>query len=252
MKEQYQIFLKKVPALRSFGKLVLTIIYIFSLIIISILYFFYLNPIAWFMPIATQSLMAVIVVIIAYLHLQNAEHYRKKYGELAYQVFFYHYIIPLLVSWYDLFFHPLFISGNRLLPYLISIIIAIVFFIIFILVNIHIERAGFNMITHGMDLYTVFPEETSIVRGEIYSFIRHPLYLSLSCGCFALAFIANNLIAILAAIIQLIPCIFVAKMEDKELLKRVGDAHKDYINSTEMFFPFKRILGFLKLLFLFK
>ncbi|MFW9998573.1 MAG: methyltransferase family protein [Candidatus Hodarchaeota archaeon] len=252
MKQEYQTFLNKVPALRSLGKIVLTIIYIISLILISILYFFYLDPIIWFMPIATQSLMAVIVVIIAYIHLQNAEHYRKKYGDLAYQAFFYHYIIPLLVSWYALFFHPLFISGIRLFPFLISIIMAIIFFIFFILVTIHIERAGFKMITHGMDLYTVFPEETSIVRGEIYGFIRHPLYLSLTCGCFALAFIANNLIAFLAAIIQLIPCILVAKMEDKELIKRVGDAHRDYINSTQIIFPFKRILGFLKLLFFFK
>ena len=252
MKEEYQIFLNKVPALRSLGKIVLTIIYMLSLILISILYFFYLDPIIWFMPVATQSLMAVIVVTIGYIHLQNAEPYRKKYGDLAYQPFFYHYIIPLLVSWYALFFHPLFISGIRLLPFLISIIIAIVFLIMFILIAIHIERAGFKMITHGMDLYTVFPEETSIVRGEIYGFIRHPLYLSLTCGCFALAFIANNLIAILAAIIQLIPCILVAKMEDKELIKRVGDAHKDYINSTRILFPFKRILGFLKLLFFFK
>jgi protein-S-isoprenylcysteine O-methyltransferase Ste14 len=122
----------------------------------------------------------------------------------------------------------------------------------FILIAIHIERAGFKMITHGMDLYTVFPEETTIVRGEIYGFIRHPLYLSLTCGCLALGFFANNLIAILAAIIQLIPCIFVAKMEDNELIERDGDAHRDYIASTAMLFPFKRIFGFFKLLVFFK
>ena len=252
MKEEYQIFLNKVPALRSFGKVILTIIYILNLITLSILYFYYIDPIMWFMPIATQLLMTVIVIVIAYLHLKKAEPYRKKYGDLAYQVYFYRYKIPLLVSWYALFFHPLFISGNPLFPFLISICIAVFFFIIFILVSIHIERAGFKMITHGMDLYSVFPEETTIVRGEIYGFIRHPLYLSLTCGCFALAFIANNLMAIMAAIIQIIPCFFVAKMEDKELIERDGDAHRDYINSTEILFPFKRILGFFKLLFFFK
>jgi protein-S-isoprenylcysteine O-methyltransferase Ste14 len=252
MKEEYQIFLKKVPALRSTGKLILTIIYILSLIALSILYFYCFNPIIWFMPIITQSLMAIIVIIIAYLHLKKAEDYRKKYSNLAYQVYFYHYIIPLLVSWYALFFHPLFISGNPLIPFLISIWIAIFFIVIFILVSIHIERAGFKMITHGMDLYTIFPEETPIVRGEIYSFIRHPLYLSLTCGCFGLAFIANNIMAIIAAIIQVTPCIFVAQMEDNELIERGGDTHEDYINSTAFLFPLKRILGFLKLLFFFK
>ncbi len=249
MKEEYQIFLNKVPALRSIGKVILTIIYILSLIALSILYFYYLNPIMWFMPITTQSLMAIIVIIIAYLHFKKTENYRKNYGDLAYQVYFYHFIIPLLISWYALFFHPLFISGKPLLPFLISICIAIFFFIIFILVSIHIERAGFKMVTHGMDLYTVFPEETTIIRGEIYGFIRHPLYLSLTCGCFGVAFIANNLMAIMAAIIQIIPCIFVAKMEDRELIERDGDPHRDYINSTKILFPYKRILGFFKLLF---
>ena len=38
------------------------------------------------------------------------------------------------------------------------------------------------MVTHGMDLYTIFPEETKIVRGKIYGYIRHPLYFTLFFG----------------------------------------------------------------------
>lgn len=217
-----------------------------------VLYFYYVDPIAWFMPIFTQALMAVIVIIIAYFHFKKVDDYKKKYRLLAYQPYFYHYIIPYIVFWYAIFYHPLFISQTPLFPFLTSIFIAILLFVILILITLHIERAGFKLITHGLDIYTVFPEETTVIRGEIYGFIRHPLYLTLTVGCFALSFVANNIIAILAAIIQLIPCTIVGKMEDKDLIKRDGDTHLEYINSTALLFPFKRILGFFKLLFFFK
>jgi len=196
--------------------------------------------------------MSIIVVFIGYFHIKRAKHYRDKYGDLAYQKYFYRYMIPYLIIWYAVFFHPLFITGPILFPFWIALIPAIIFFIMFILVTIHIERAGFKTITHGMDIYTIFPEEATVVRGEIYAYIRHPLYLSLALGCFGLSFIANNYIALISAIIQLIPCIIVGKIEDKELIKRDGDKHLDYIQSTALLFPFTRIFGFLKLLFFFK
>lgn len=252
MKEEYQIFISKVPALRNKVKAILTILYILSLIVFLVIYFYYIDQIAWFMPIITQTLVSAIVILISYFHIKKAEDYRKKHRELAYQKFFYHYMIPYLVTWYALFFHPLFISHTLLFPFLISIFIAISLFVISVLVNLHIERAGFKVMTHGIDIYTVFPEETTIVRGEIYGYIRHPLCLALASGCFALAFVANNIVAILAAIIHLIPCVIVGKMEDKELIKRDGEVHLEYINSTALLFPFKKILGFLKLLFFFK
>ncbi|MFO7797107.1 MAG: methyltransferase family protein [Promethearchaeati archaeon] len=257
MKEEFKIFLEKVPALRSKGKAFLTIIYSLGLIGLSIIYFYFLDRIAWYMPIITQIFMAIIVSMIGYVHIKRANYYRNKYGDLAYQKYFYRYIIPLLITWYAIFFHPLFISGPPIFPIWVfpfwtPLLIGIILFIVFILVNLHIERAGFKMVTHGMDIYTIFPEETPIVRGEIYSYIRHPLYLSLTLGCFALAIIANNYIALISGFIQIIPCIIMGKIEDKELIKRDGTNHLEYIESTAILFPIKRIGGFLKLLFFLK
>jgi protein-S-isoprenylcysteine O-methyltransferase Ste14 len=222
------------------------------LIGVVFVYFYFLNQIAWFMPIFTQLIMSLIVVLIGYIHTKRAKYYRETYGDLAYQKYFYRYIIPLLVTWYAVFFHPFFILGRNLLPIWIALILGALFFIMFVLVSIHIEKAGFSVITHGMDLYSIFPEEAPVVRGEIYGYVRHPLYLSLTFGCFALAFIANNYIALILAFIQLIPCIVMGKVEDTELINREGKDHREYIQSTAMLFPFKRILGFLRLLFFFK
>jgi protein-S-isoprenylcysteine O-methyltransferase Ste14 len=200
------------------------------------------------MPIITQLIVTLIVTLIAYLHFKYSKRYRSKYGDLAYQYYFFHFILPYLITWYALFFHPLFIQGSPLLPFEVSFIIGLLFLVLFILVSIHIERAGFKTITHGMDIYTIFPEEATIVRGEIYGYIRHPLYLSLTCGCFAMAFFANNFVSFIVAILQLIPCFVVGKLEDNELINRTGKEHKKYIQETSLLFPLKTPIKFLKLL----
>lgn len=118
------------------------------------------------------------------------------------------------------------------------------------IISIHIERAGFHMETHGLDLYTVFPEETTIVRGEIYGYVRHPLYLALTCGTFGLGLIANNWIALAAAALQLIPALYAAWMEDRELIERDGDAQRRYMHDTGALLPRRGFAGFLRHLFL--
>ncbi|MFX1537623.1 MAG: hypothetical protein ACFFDI_25785 [Promethearchaeota archaeon] len=69
------------------------------------------------MSLVTQLIVALIVTLIAYLHFKTVDKYRRKYGERAYQYYFYHFMLPYLVTWYALVFHPLFISGPALLPF---------------------------------------------------------------------------------------------------------------------------------------
>ena len=64
---------------------------------------------------ASQALMCLIVTAISAIHFVRARAYRKKYGAMAYRYFFYHLMIPYLVTWYACFFHPVFVSGPRLL-----------------------------------------------------------------------------------------------------------------------------------------
>jgi protein-S-isoprenylcysteine O-methyltransferase Ste14 len=96
----------------------------------------------------------------------------------------------------------------------------------------------------------VFPGETATVRGEICAYIRHPLYLALTCGAFGLTFLANNWIALGAALLQLIPALFVDWLEDRELVGRTGRAHEATIRKTGALLPRRDVLGFLPLLVL--
>jgi protein-S-isoprenylcysteine O-methyltransferase Ste14 len=248
-KEAVSIFLDKVPDLRNPWRVFLTVIYLVLLGLLCGAFFFYIDRLAPYAPLTSQTIMALIVTAISYIHFKKASAYREKYGPLAYSYFFYHLMIPYLVTWYACFFHPLFVKGPQLLPAWLAIGLGILFLALFILTSLHIERAGFIMITHGMDIYTIFPEETTVVHGEIYGYIRHPLYFALMCGSIGLAFLANNGLAILTALLQLIPALAAGFMEDKELVERVGKTHREYIRRTSTLVPMKRFGKFLGLLF---
>ncbi|HEY69208.1 MAG TPA: hypothetical protein G4O08_01350 [Anaerolineae bacterium] len=246
--EAIRIFLEKVPDLRNPWKVLLTLGYLL-LLCLACVAFFLLGRLAWYVPLLTQFAMAVVTTVISWVHFKVVDHYRDRYGSMAYRHYFYHLMLPYLVTWYACFFHPLFIAGPALLPAWLAMGLAVFFLLMFILTNIHIERAGFHMVTHGMDVFTVFTDEATLVYSKIYGFVRHPLYLSLTCGCIGLALLRNNGIALLASLLQLIPALAAGAWEDRELIARVGEEHRANIRRTAALFPYRRLWAFLKLMF---
>lgn len=243
-----QAFLDKVPDLRTPWRALLTVAYGLLLALACALFFYFIDPLGRFAPLVSQLIMALVVVALSYAHFRQAVAYRLKYGALAYRYFFYHLMLPYLVTWYACFFHPLFVSGPPLLPLPLALGLAVLFLALMVLATVHIERAGFHSITHGMDIYTIFPEEAAVVHGEIYAYIRHPLYFSLLCGGIGLALLRNNAVALGVALLQLLPTLAVGAMEDRELLQREGEKHRQYIQRTSALLPLKRLPGFLKML----
>ncbi len=245
-----KLFIEKIPLLKKPLYVLLTILYLLSLTSLTVLFFYFADRIEWWGPILSQGIMCIIVSILGHLHFRFASFYRKKYKDLAYQRFFFVFILPYLVTWYGCFFHPAFITGDKILPIWAQVILVVVCLLLMISTSIQIEKAGFSMVTHGMDVFTVFPEETTIVRGKIYSFIRHPLYFALLMGGFAMGFISNTWIGLVIATFQIIPSILIGFWEDRELITRGGSDHKKYIKQTALLFPIRKLPGFLKLLLL--
>jgi protein-S-isoprenylcysteine O-methyltransferase Ste14 len=254
-RETIEIFLSKVPDLRIPWRAALTVLYTLVWAVACGAFFYLVDGLGTYGPLISQAIMCLVVTAISAIHFARASAYRIKYGAMAYRYFFYHLMIPYLVTWYACFFHPLFVSGSlfvggpRLLPPWLAILLGLTFLVLFFLTSLQIERAGFHSITHGMDLYTIFPEEATVVRGEIYGYVRHPLYLSLMCGTLALAFLRNNGMALLVALLLLIPSLAAGYMEDRELIERSGQEHKEYVRNTPALIPVRRLGGFLKLLF---
>jgi protein-S-isoprenylcysteine O-methyltransferase Ste14 len=247
-KASLAILLSKVPDLRKPTGILLTLLYTLLLAALCGLFFYSVDRLAWYGPLLSQLIMALIVTSVSYVHFKLAPRYRQRYGPLAYRAFFYHLMLPYLVTWYACFFHPLFVAGPALLPRWLSIGLGLVFLLLFFLADAHIERAGFQMITHGLDLYTVFPKEATVVYGQIYGYIRHPLYFALICGCLGLGLLRNNALSLVVALLHVIPALAVGYMEDRELIQRAGGEHRAYIQRTAALLPLRRMGGFLKLL----
>lgn len=92
-------------------------------------------------------------------------------------------------------------------------------------------------------------EEGTRVSKDIYSYLRHPGYAMLIYTALGLALVRNNLLAILTALIYLIPNLLEMKLEDQELIERFGEEHRRYVKETPAIFPHLRDLGkFFKLI----
>ncbi|MFX1284804.1 MAG: methyltransferase family protein [Promethearchaeota archaeon] len=107
----------------------------------------------------------------------------------------------------------------------------------------HLRKTGFDEIAHGLGIHMLFPEEGVAVTSDIYSYIHHPMYPGDFFLAIGLALLKNNLLAIFIALISFIPFIIGAKMEDKDLIKRVGEVYQQCVNRTPSFLPYIREMG---------
>lgn len=249
MAQGYELLKEKVPEFQTPWKSVAILTGWVVLFLLCLLFLWWFDSYAWYAPLVSQFILAVVCTGFAYAHMKNAQKYREKYGEHAYRYFFFHYIVPIFALWYAMSFHPLLVGGQPLLPLWIAVVIGVFFLLFRPLTVMHITKAGFDSIGHGFGIYTVYPEEGPHVSSEIYSYIRHPMYLGSLCAALGFAFLRNNVIALLTALIFWIPALIETRLEDNELIKRYGEEHRKYIQSTGALFPRKNVTGFFRLLF---
>lgn len=83
-----------------------------------------------------------------------------------------------------------------------------------------------------------FESTTTLVTHGIYRYVRHPLYgslLSLAWGTFLKR---PALVGAAIAVLASAALLATAKLEEKENLRRFGDAYTEYRKSTKMFVPY--------------
>lgn len=248
-KEGFELLKEKVAEFRSLWKGIAIFLVWFLLFLVCVVFFLWFDGLMSYGALISQFIVALVCSAFVYGYFKNASRYREKYGDLAYRYFFFHFVMPLFATWFACTFHPLLVGERGILPYWLAIVIGIFLIIVRPLTTRHIQESGFDVVGHGLGIYTVFPEEGVRVSSEIYSYVRHPMYLGQFCVGLAFAFFRNNIISLLSALIFLIPVLVAVWLEDKELIERFGDEHKEYIENTGALFPHRDIVKFLKLLF---
>ncbi len=74
----------------------------------------------------------------------------------------------------------------------------------------------------------------------IYRFVRHPQYTSLGLWGIGLAILWPRFMVLATLLIMFILYYFLAKDEERRMVKQYGDSYKEYMSKTGMFFPMIR------------
>lgn len=94
-----------------------------------------------------------------------------------------------------------------------------------------------SVLTLGRAMFAATPETHLITHG-LYRYSRHPFYLALILGFLGLALMANNWLALAAALLIVLPVqILRAKREEKELEARFGEEWTFYKSRTAFMLP---------------
>ena len=81
-------------------------------------------------------------------------------------------------------------------------------------------------------------ETTRLIKSGLYRYIRHPLYLSLILGGFGAMLKDAGWLQVILALVNLFALTLTAKIEEREMIRKFGQAYKAYMKETKLFIPF--------------
>ena len=254
-KDGIDIFLEYVPALNDRSKIVMLSLFQIVIFVFLIVFFWLISTTVYYGAILGQLIVSTLLVFF-YIYLANnakkiRDKYRKKYGKLAGQSYWFHYhsyTIPII---FTVFFLPLLLITYDFLPFCIISMpphfITIPLFPVFITLPLAsiIIIMGFLMKRHsggyGVDvddyLYMIYPENSKLITGRIYQYIRNPQYLSRGIIAIGFGVLANNISAILVGLIHFLSYCAIIPAEDKELRRRFGGEFRSYQKKVPALFP---------------
>jgi protein-S-isoprenylcysteine O-methyltransferase Ste14 len=103
-------------------------------------------------------------------------------------------------------------------------------------------NGGFDRDTE-LFLYIIHPEKSFPIQEGMYQYVRHAHYAEGIWMGIGAAFLAQNWVGFLMALMFVLPYYGIARAEDRELIRRYGASFETYAKSKPMFFPRLRDLG---------
>jgi protein-S-isoprenylcysteine O-methyltransferase Ste14 len=160
------------------------------------------------------------------------------------------YLALVIAPFFVLMVHPLMVNGGRLLPTWVAIPLGLLLVVFGLLIRRSAMTGSGFSVGHAFGIYLVFPQDGKLVDKEVYAYLRHPLSAGVICIAIGFGFARNSVLALLTALIYLVPTLVEMKLEEDELIERFGDAHRRYMKETRALFPRWQDVGrFLKLVF---
>jgi protein-S-isoprenylcysteine O-methyltransferase Ste14 len=244
---------EKIPWLREDrGKVILLASFVFPFCGCLFL-FWWIDRIHPYGAVISQMALSILASVISYYVMRHAIYRLRDQSKLTHQLPNWatpFYIALVIAPIFVLMIHPLMVSGERLLPIWVAIPLGLFLIVFGLLIRRSAMTGSGFSIGHAFGIYLVFPEDGILVDKEVYAYLRHPLSAGVICIAIGFGFVRNSMLAILTALIYLIPILVEMKLEDDELMDRFGDAHRRYMMETRAFIPHWQDFGrLMKLIF---
>lgn len=94
-----------------------------------------------------------------------------------------------------------------------------------------------SFITCALQVYLGKIFKWGIANKGLYTYIRHPQYLSLGIWGIGMSILWPRFIVLASLSLMFILYYFLAKDEERRMLNRYGESYKQYMSNTGMFFP---------------
>jgi protein-S-isoprenylcysteine O-methyltransferase Ste14 len=96
---------------------------------------------------------------------------------------------------------------------------------------LYMARAGMKIV------FGEVQETPGVIRKGAFKLVRHPIYLSEILFYLGLLMFRTSLAALAVWIVAIVFFVFIAKYEEKLLLKRFGEDYRAYMKDVGMYFP---------------
>jgi hypothetical protein len=220
-----------------------------------------INRIGWWSPLISAAAWNVLAFYLMSRMSWNAESIRQRYlaryGDRAYQQFFYRYVVPVFAPCTIPFLMILAVGNSQFVPSLYPYEHVLyrmlspwwVFVPVGVLLLTFSVWAMRKSINGGFDrdtelfLYIIHPEKSFPVQGGMYQYVRHAHYAEGIWMGIGAAFLAQDWMGFLIAFLFVLPYYGIARAEDRELIRRYGASFETYVRSKPMFFPRLKDLG---------
>ena len=219
------------------------------------------NRIGWWAPLVSAAAWNALAFYLMSRMSWNAESIRERYlaryGDRAYEQFFYCYVVPVFSPCMIPFLMILAVENSRLVPplYPYDHVLYRTLSPWWLFVPLGVFLLAFSVwamrksINGGFDrdtelfLYIIHPEKSFPIQGGMYQYVRHAHYAEGIWMAIGAAFLAQNWMGFLMAFMFLLPYYGIARAEDKELIRRHGASFETYVKSKPMFLPRLRDVG---------
>jgi protein-S-isoprenylcysteine O-methyltransferase Ste14 len=240
-----------VPGLYSFG----SIAYIVACFLVPFVPAHLINRIGWWSPLISAAAWNVLAFYLMSRMSWNAESIRERYlaryGDRAYEQFFYRYVVPVFSPCTIPFLMILAVGNNHFVPLLypydhvlyrtlspwwLFVPVGVLLFAFSVWAMRKPINGGFDRDTE-LFLYIIHPEKSFPIQGGMYQYVRHAHYAEGIWMAVGAAFLSQNWMALLMAFMFALSYYGIAHAEDRELIRRYGASFEAYVKSRPMFFP---------------